>query len=99
MKRIITPNKFWFVTERGNGIAHSVSHNVQTKGNILTTHHICHLVDGSPHSMPNAYLISMAPRMLELLERIRAQKIFHGVLVDNEINELIYQARLGETDL
>jgi hypothetical protein len=95
-KQIITPNKFWVVSERANGQAFSVSQILDRKGG-TSIHHICHMVDGSPHSEPNAYLISTAPRMLELLEKIRDQGICHGVSINSEIEELITQARRGES--
>jgi hypothetical protein len=61
----------WYIFERGRRErVLSVGHYVQTKGNLLSTHYVCHITDGHPDQEGNALLIAAAPTMLEALEKI-----------------------------
>lgn len=79
-------NKFtpgpWHVFERGrNELALSVGYSVQTKGNLLTTHYVCHVTDGHPNARANSVLIAAAPAMLEALEK--ADELIDLLIIDN----------------
>ncbi len=82
----------WHVVERGNGQAFSIGTQVQTKGNLLTTHYICHITDKpTKQAEADAKLIAAAPEMFEILRRcqlmFREDETYPLTLED--INELI----------
>ena len=59
----------WFKVQRTNNPdTYSIGEHVQTKGNIITTHYICHVSDGI--SEPVADAITQIPTMINyMIER------------------------------
>ncbi len=73
----------WFVVERcAMPLAYSVVHQVQTKGNFLATHYICHVTEMAKHAEANARLIAAAPDLLAALERLLPGLLTEGGKLD-----------------
>lgn len=82
----------WHVAERAGGRCFSVAEHVQTKGNRLTEHYVCHVADGIGDAEDKARIMSAAPEAIEALVRIKETGVFLGAIASEMLNSALAKA-------
>jgi hypothetical protein len=87
-------DKFYVVQRGNNDNCLSIGYQVQTKGNLLTTHYVAHITDGHKNAKYYAHLFSKSPQLLDLLKRILSgiSDEATGIAYDTDMEDRVVEA-------